>query len=241
MYVDESGVESVYDKTKFFITAGVIIHEDDLESIKKTIRDYVDQNFSGSYKDAEIHIFHMYKGKGKFVGVNPVERMNLLNSLYAVIQNLSFTAIVIGIDKAKFIARHSDPNEILDFGHILLVERFDKFLEEHNNKGIIRIDRTTGPDRKKLNQKDANILKIINRIRKRGTRWQTPAVSIIEEPTFISSYLRIGLQLADSVAYCANRHINQLPNFDSFWKIVYTKLRIVNGNPIGYGYRIYPR
>ena len=242
MYVDESGVESVYDKTKFFVTAGAIFHEDDLETMKTTIRDYVKQNFTGNYANAEIHLQQLFKAKGKFFGLTQSQKLALLNSLYSTISGLPFIGIVIGIDKQKFVSKHSDPNDILDYGHMLLVERFDNFLVEHDEKGIIRIDRTTGSTEIKLNTKDTKILKIINKIRKNGTRWQAPAKSIVEEPAFLSSHIRIGLQIADAVAYCANRHVNNNSDFDSFWKIIYSKLRSSSiGVVTGYGYRIYPK
>ena len=242
MYVDESGVEGVYDRSKFFVTAGAIFHEDDLETMKTSIRNYKNQNFTGTYANAEIHVYNIYKGKEEFFGLNRQAKLNLLTPLYDVINNLPFVGIVIGIDKQKFIQRHSDPNEILDYGHMLLVERFDKFVEGKNNKGIMRIDRTTCLDQPELNPKDTRILKLINKIRKRGTNWQFPAVHIIEEPSFFPSHVRLGLQVADAVGYCANRHINNTRDFDSYWNMVYSKLRRSSTGVVnGYGYRIYPQ
>jgi len=242
MYVDESGVESVYDKTKFFVTAGAIFHEDDLENMKTSLRDYKKQHFTSSYADAEIHVYNMYKGRAKFFGLNRQAKLNLLTPLYDVINNLPFTAIVIGIDKQKFIQRHSDPSKILDYGYMLLVERFDKFIEEKSNNGIMRIDRTTCMDQAELNLKDTTILKLINKIRKRGTKYQSAAVRIIEEPHFLPSHTRLGLQVVDAVVYCANRHINKNMDFDPYWNIVYSKLRRNSTGVVdGYGFRIYPK
>ena len=242
MYVDESGVESVYDKTEYFVTAGVIVHEDYLETFKTEIRDYVNQNFRDAYADAEIHVHDMYKGKKLFFGLNQSQKLALLTSLYTKIDGLQFTAIAIGINKKKFAQRHSNLHEILDYGHMLLVERFDNFIEENDSKGIIRIDRTTPLNKVNLNPKDTTILKLINRIRKRGTRYQTPAVSIVEEPLFLPSHVRIGLQVADAVVYCTNRYINNNHDFNSFWSIIYSKFRRSDSGKVeGYGFRIYPR
>ena len=224
MYVDELGVESVYDNTKFFVTAGAIFHENDLSTMKTEIQNYKDANFSGVYQDAEIHLQHIFKGRGKFFGLNLSQKIALLNPLYSTLHNLPFTIISIAIDKQKFIQKHH-AREILDYGHMLLVERFDNFLVEHDNKGIIRIDRTTAPNKVDLNQKDADVLKLINKIRKNGTRWQSPAISIVEEPHFLASHLRKGLQIADAVGYCINRKINNYSDFDIFWNEIYPKFR----------------
>ena len=124
---------------------------------------------------------------------------------------------------------------------MLLIERFDNFLVERDNKEIIRIDRTAAPNKVNLGPKDAYISKLINRIRKNGTRWQPPAISIVEEPDFIASHLRKGLQVADAVAYCINRKINSYSDFDIFWDKIYPKFRTdSNGDTAGYGFKIYP-
>lgn len=242
MYVDESGTESIYDKTKFFVTGGAIFHEDQLEFMKQQIDEYKATTFTGGLSGAEIHLQQMFKGKGAFYGLNLAQKMALLTPLYDTINNIPFTAIAIAIDKQKFAKRHSDLSEILDYGHMLLVERFDNFLRENSCKGVIRIDKTTPPNQIKLNQKDEYILKLINKIRKRGTRWQSPAISIVEEPYFLASYLRKGLQVADAITYCTNRILNNNSDFEPYWKIIYNKFRKNSAGIVdGYGFRIYPK
>ena len=147
MYVDESGTESVYDKTQFFVTSGVIFHENQLELMKQEIINYTSTYFTGSLEGAEIHLQQMFKGKGKFFGLNLTQKIALLDPLYSTIAGIPFIAIAIAIDKQKFIKKHSDLTEILDYGHMLLIERFDKHLQETDSKGIIRIDRTTSPNK----------------------------------------------------------------------------------------------
>lgn len=242
MYVDESGTESVYDKTQFFVTGGVIFHEEQLDFMKQEIQNYKDTYFIGPLEGTEIHLQQMFKGRGRFFGLNLPQKRALLDPLYDTINNIPFTAIVTVIDKQKFVKKHSDLSEILDYGHMLLIERYDKFLQENYCKGIVRIDRTTAPNKAELNQKDEHIRRLINKIRKRGTRWQPPAKSIVEEPYFLHSHIRKGLQVADAISYCTNRKINNNTDFDSYWKIVYSKFHTDStGNPTGYGFRIYPK
>ncbi|MCE2505593.1 MAG: DUF3800 domain-containing protein [Nitrosopumilaceae archaeon] len=224
--------QSVYDKTQFFVTGGVIFYEDQLDFMKQEIQNYKDTYFTGSLEDAEIHLQQMFKGRGKFFGLNLSQKRALLDPLYDTINTIPFTAIAI--DKQKFVKRHADLNEILDYGHMLLIERYDKFLQENDCKGIVRIDRTTAPNKAELNQKDEYIRKLINKIRKRGTRWQPPAISIVEEPHFLPSHIRKGLQIADAISYCTNRKINNNSDFDSYWKIVFSKFRTdKKGSPWG--------
>ena len=80
-----------------------------------------------------------------------------------------------------------------------MVERFDKFLHRTNNKGIIRIDKTSNKTIA-LNKKDRKILDTINHIRRHGTNLQS-IKNISEEPFLIESHLRKGLQIADATVY----------------------------------------
>lgn len=242
MYVDESGVMELSDPTTYFVTAGVIFHESDLDLMKNTVQNYKDNNFTGSLRGAEIHLYHMRKGRGRFRGLNLQQKIALLNPLYNDISTLPFTIIAVRVDKQKFARRHNDVSEILDYGYMLLTERFDYFLRENSSKGIVRIDRTTSPNQVNLNCKDSNILKLINNIRKRGTRWQPPADNIVEEPHFLQSHLRKGLQLADAVSYCVTRKSNNNVDFDTYWNQIHPKFRkSALGQIEGYGLITYPR
>ena len=141
--------------------------------MKTDIQNYKNANFSCTHQDAEIHLQHIFKGRGKFFGLNLSQKLSLLNPLYSTLHNLPFTIISVAINKQRFTKNHF-VREILDYGHMLLIERFNSFLVEKDNKGIIRIDRTTAPNKVNLDPKDAYILRLINRIKKNGTRWQSP-------------------------------------------------------------------
>ena len=180
------------------------------------------------------------KVKKDFNGLNLNQKTALLNPLYDTINKMTCTTIAIVIDKNKFVKRHH-PTEILEYGYMLLVERFDNFLRENNNKGVIKIDKSTQPNEVKLNSKDSDILKLINQVRKHGTRFQRSAKDIIEEPDFLHSFTRKGLQVADSIAYCTSRKHNSI-DFDVYWNLIYSKFRkSKTGKVLGYGLVYYPK
>jgi hypothetical protein len=242
MYLDESGVIETTHPSRYFITAGIIFHENTLSKMKKDVINFKKTNFVGNLYGAEIHTYEIRKARGKFLGITESKKHSLLNSLYTMVNNLDSTVIAIRIDKQKFVARHSDKNEILDYGYMLLAERFDNFLVENNEKGIIRIDISTSPNQTGLNCKDTKILKIINKVRKKGTKYQRAAIDIVEEPHFLKSHQRKGLQVADLVAYCTSRKTNNFTDFDAYWNLIYPKFRkSQNGKVEGYGLIAYPR
>lgn len=241
MYVDESGCPDIHDTTQYFVTCGTIFQDNDLTSMKERVQNYKDTHFTGALQNAEIHLYNMWKGNKEFYGLSSPQKKSLLDPLYNMINQLPCTIIATGIDKPKFVTRHR-PDQILEYSYMLLVERFDNFLHENNSRGLIRVDQSTNPKDTTLNQKDSLIFKTINRVRKRGTNWQKPAVDIVEEPDFLHSHTRKGLQLADAVAYCTTRKTNNHSDFDTYWKLIYPKFRKNNSGTIeGYGFRIYPK
>ena len=130
--------------------------------------------------------------------------------------------------------------DVLETGYTFLVERFDKFLRKSNHKGIIRIDKTSNKNNA-LNKKDQKILDAINRIRKSGTNWQS-IKNIAEEPQFVDSSLRKGIQIADSVVYCTNSYLNQNSDFDMYWNLMLSKMHTKsNGSFNGYGLTVFPK
>ena len=130
--------------------------------------------------------------------------------------------------------------DILETAYKFLIERFDKFLRKTENKGVVRIVRTSNKYNT-LNKKDVKILNLINNVRHHGTNWQTVR-NIIEEPLFYDSTIRKGLQIADAIVYCTNRHLNNNADFNKYWNLLHPKIQTsVEGNIVGYGLTIFPR
>lgn len=241
MYVDESGTEDLTDDTRFFVIGGVIVHEDDLIPMEEKIQWYKDSNFYGFAKDAEIHLHQMYRSRGKFHGINKSEKYRMFDALFDAIHEIKLAAIVIVIDKLRLKETADEYSHILDYGYTMLTERFQMFLKENGCKGIMRVDKTTPPNRVILNEKDGHILEVVNTMRRRGTWFMPDAGLIVEEPHFLRSDSRKGLQVADAVSYCANKKFNGHSDFDSYWGVVASKLcRGHDGLTAGYGLKVYP-
>lgn len=240
MYIDEAGVEAKNDQTQYFVTSGAIFHEDDLTDMKKTVHAFKNNIFTGKFANNEIHTHDIYKGKNKFLGITPSQIDTILTSLYTIINNLNFSTISVAIDKPALMKSKFSNYDVLETAYKFLVERFDKYLRRTENMGIIRIDKTS--DRPNiLNKKDGKILSEINNIRHHGTNWQS-IKNIVEEPLFYDSLLRKGLQIADAVVYCTNRHLNKKSDFDNYWDLLYPKIQKSPLESIwGYGLTVFPK
>jgi len=242
MYVDESGSELLSDKSPWYVTSGVIFHEDDLSSMKGSVQNYKNNNFVGKLKGAEIHLHDMFNCQNRFEDMSQQEKWSLIDNLYQTVSALPMTIISSCINKYKFIRKYGSlEDKIIDYCYVMLVERFQMFLQDNNNKGIMRIDKTTDKKQFKLNKKDERIIININKIR-RHSSGRLQAVSIVEEPLIIDSILRKGLQLADSVAYCTTKFLNNRTGFTHCWDLLLPKIRSNSDGKIeGYGLIIYPQ
>ncbi len=242
MYVDEAGVAELTHPSTYFITTGVIFHTNDLYSMKNEIQNYKNTFFIGALENAEIHVHKIWQSKSEFTGMLPPAKTALLDPLYDIISKLPCTVITVLIDKKKFTSKHSNPNLIHYYAYMILTERYDYFLRDNASKGLIRIDRTSSPLELKLNCRDTDTLELINSVRRNGSYYHPPATDIVEEPQFLHSHHRKGLQIADAVCYCIGRKSNGHTDFDKYWDLIYTKLRHSKYGQIGgFGFISYPK
>ena len=235
MYVDDSGVPDLNDNSPFYVISGVIIHESDMTKMKNMVDEFKDRNFKSNYVNAEIHTHDIYKSRKEFDGITLQEKYDLLNKLYELINNLPITVISVGIDKKR--AKNEMPHwDVFKAAWTFLIERFDSFIDDNDdstNKGIIRID-------KSCKIQESTTMELVNNLRKNGSYYQK-IKHIIEEPQFLDSHRRRGLQLADVTAYCTVRNLTQSTKFQPYWNIVESKLRRSrSGQILGYGLKIFP-
>ena len=166
--------------------------------------------------------------------------MEILDKLYTVISDIRFSITSVAINKPNLLTSKWNNYDVLETGYTFLIERFDKFLRRTNNKGIVRIDKTSNKQ-VALNKKDCKILDTINHIRKHGTNWQSIR-TIAEEPFLIESHLRKGLQIADADVYCTNSFLNLNEDFKNYWDMIYPKIHTSNvGSIWGYGLYVFPK
>jgi len=244
MYVDESGVEELKDKTPYYLASGVIFHEDDISTMKNIIQQYKNQNFTGDLAGSEIHLYDMYNTKNDFDGLSNQHKWELIDNLYHTIPDLPITIITACIDKKKFHLwkPQAKTKDVISMCYNILLERFQMFLQDNSGKGVIRIDRTTCKDQYKLNSKDRFIIKHTNSIRKKYFVAFVRAKDIIEEVLLLDSSTRKGLQIADAIAYCTTKHLTNQTDFNQSWNIIEPKFRrSTSGNINGYGLIIFPK
>lgn len=240
MYVDESGVEQTSDQTRHFLVSGVVIHEQNLQDMYARVYKIRGSVFPTKFKNSEIHAHDIYKGHKDFFGISKSEVHESLHGLYASLLDIDFSTISIVIDKKALLCSRYSDYDVLGTAYTFLIERFDNFLHKSGEKGMLRLDRTSGKPNS-LNAKDRKILDLINVIRMHGTGWQS-IQHIVEGPLFLDSSESGGLQIADAIAYCTANHIKKNSDFDPYWDLICTKAqKNPRGTINGYGLYHFPK
>lgn len=234
MYIDESGVPSSKDSSKYYILSGIIVHDDTIKSMKRSVFDYKQIHFINNYIDAEIHTHNICKAKEEFSSILIHEKNNLLDHLYNMVSGLSIKIITVVIDKDLLQQKH--PNwKIFKTAWNILMKRFDLYLESLNilnEKGRIKIDRVTVEQRQELN-------KIIKEMRGNKKKWQR-IDNIVGDPVFATSHGTEGIQIADAIAYCTTKYLTKNERFNKYWQKIEKLWHTKDGKILGYGLIIFP-
>lgn len=219
-------------KQKNYIISGVIVHEDKVKDLKKAICQYKINNFTGEYIDAEIHTHDIYQGREEFTEITLETKYELLNKLYDIIKDMNIVNISVIINK-QLLKKENIIEHVYEISWAFLIERFNKYIQEKDKYegGIIKIDTST-------NKQQLDILKIINELRKHGTRYDK-CDRIMKEPIFVDSSAVEGIQVADAIAYCTFRRNTE--KFKPYWNKIYGKFRKNNDMVESYGIKEYPK
>ncbi len=230
MYVDESGSINL-KHGKYYTISGIIIQEFIVQHIEKEIEKFKLTHFGNS--NVEIHTYDLWCGETIFQDIHITQRKTIMGNLYESIRLFPITIISVIIDKDR-INRYYNNWNVLVAAWSFMVERFDMFLNCNNQKGMLIID-------KNMKKPDKEIYDLIQCLRKNGTNYHQ-VQHIIEQPLFINSLESIGLQLADSIAYCVYKKFSG-SNFEDFHdRCIWPKYRgdIYSNEHNGYGLKIFP-
>lgn len=234
MYVDDSGSPSMRDNSDYYVVSGAIIHELDIRQVEIRTQQYKKKHFR-EYAKEEIHVHDIYKSQRGFSGLTINRKYELLDTLYEFVETLPITIISVGIDKPDLL-RERPQWHIFNAAWTFLIERFDRYIIDSRgrDRGIIIVDKSS-----KIPENE--ISRIVNLLRRNGSYFQPEIENIVEEPIFVESRLREGIQIADSCAYCTLKHLTAYDKFKPYWKIIEGKLRRgPNGNTAGYGFKVFP-
>lgn len=204
MYIDESGdtIPLTQQGKKFLVLTGAVIHEADIPKVEEAFRKIKDKY----YQDPDIEIksnFLRYANPDLSeyspIKLNDRQKYDELEKEMAdFLKGIPVVLLSVAIDKTGFWKQLPAQNPY-DQTYILLLERFQKYLEEQKGLGICIIDPREGQVEKSFIGQDLD--RIHNRLRFEESELGRKCPNVIERLLFSTSDKTIGIQVADLFCY----------------------------------------
>jgi len=246
IYIDSSGTPLMKEDENYVLSA-IIVNENDWTYIDNMVTDIKIKHFPNiEPSKIEIHAKDMVNKDNYFKDLTYNQIFNIFTDIYRFIgdEKNYLTIISVIIKKDKIYPHKKKQFDIEEWGHRLIIERIEKYLEKvnKNNKtdqyGLM-IEDTVSP------KNDEMIRNKVHIIMADGTMY-SKINYLIEDPLFTDSKWRNLSQLVDCVAYCirrkfkSNQSLDKKMRWDNYFEIISTKFDSKNGNYLGYGLKIFP-
>lgn len=201
LYVDESGKSGLHDPVQpFHVLGGLIVEQSKWLAMETDLNARIDAIVPPPRpSDWELHMTEMVNGKGHFSAMRRQDRQALWEAVLDVIDTHCPTLIFTIVDKPRHVAQYgvnAIPAE--DYTYMLMIERFNYFLGNRGDVGVIVSDDQKGSE-DAIRQAHATY-------RTRGTGYAV-IEHVIETPFFAPSHWSRMLQIIDVATWFVNRYL----------------------------------
>lgn len=236
LYVDESGRSGLHDPIQpFHILGGVAFHDSEWKAIERDLMACVDLLVPGPRPpDWELHMAHIYHGKGYFRPMSRVIRSALVDCVTNLFANYSMTLFMMAIDKPRLVQQYAYPVPPTRLAYEFMIERFDRFLQrQQDSVGMIVSDDQKGEEK---------IIRAAQEAYRRTGTSQQRIDHVVETPFFVPSHNSWMIQIVDVATFWCNRWLKTRPAAPPpEWVRLEPYLdRSASGHPGGYGIKIFP-
>ena len=160
MYVDESGDPGrpldqdrnvIHGSSKLFTLAGIIVDGKEKDRIDANVRDLALSFFSESVVNTtKIHCHPLLRRAPPYDALSSLDRHRLEYGMFRIIQDSPCTLLSVTIDLVAHFDKYSFPINPKAYAMLIILERFQSFLEDKNARGIVKYERFNKIERKKL-------------------------------------------------------------------------------------------
>lgn len=249
LYIDESGdtIPLSQDGKKHLVLTGCIIDESKVQEIDATFRKIKKKYYQNS--DIEIKSNFLRYANPDLSQSSPIKLMSrakydeLEKDMATFLKLIPVEVISIVIAKEPYWQQYPSQNPYM-VAYMFLLERFQKYLAEHDSLGICVIDPREGQVEKHYFGDEINELHELMRHsgREDGHIWsQCP--NIIEKLLFSQSDKTMGIQLADLYCYPVYHIYEYNKKPEEYWRfndVTKPKLQKKNGKLDGIGLKYFP-
>ncbi len=172
LYIDESGDPGNYlDKneqkikgsSRFFTLAGIIVNEEQKEKLNKIIKDIIGKYFKQIQlpNKFKLHYYPLRNAKQPYDKISYMHRNNLVNDVFDVIKGQECFLLSVTIDLMQHCKKYDMLVDPKSYAMLIMLERFQYFLEEQEKEGIVIYERFNKKTRKKVERTIKKLQKML--------------------------------------------------------------------------------
>ena len=234
LYVDESGKSGLRDATQpYFVLSGIVVDDSQWRQIETHLEKIIDAILPRKQRPAgwELHMADIEAGQRYFKGMRRADCRALVEAVVSTIEKFDLTLLVMVIDKSQLARRRKQSAMGVDhWAYEFMVERYQHFLRRRRTIGIVVGDEQKGAEA--LSRADHALW------RRSGTSALKKVDRVLETVFFLPSHYSLMLQMADVVAWWANRAMRDsakgAPEPET-WTRLKAKIDMhANGKMVGY-------
>lgn len=206
LYIDESGdlgdylderYQVIRGSSRFFTLAGIIVSDDEKKRLDDAVRLTIDRYFSGISlpHGFKLHYHPLRNKRDPYDQLSDTQRKTLADDVFDMIRKSNCALLSVTIDLKRHCNKYSIPADPQSYAILMMLERFQDFLEENGGIGEAVYERFNKRARKRAERTMAGLREVL-RFRH------------YKELSNISGHIRNGdpktqpiLQLADFFAY----------------------------------------
>ena len=163
LFLDESGDEGDFDNNKpnkggsseFFTVGGIIIKDENRNKFRN-VYDLILSRFFNNIElpnNFKLHYTELREGREyPYNLISKDQRFEISNTIFNAINTIDCNLLSVTIDLDRHCTKYNNPVSPLAWTLYLIMERFQYFLEDTNEKGEIIFERYNSRLRRKVNQ-----------------------------------------------------------------------------------------
>lgn len=234
LFIDECGdhqLEKFNPSFPIFTLCGVLISEDKLDGLEKSIK-----SFKRSFFNDEGVIIHSRDIRKQEKEFSILQYDDIKQRFYGEINSILgqqdvYVIVCCSILKEPFIERFSKGEDVYGLSLKYLIERSIFYMDDNISEGKLNIY----IERRGVKQ-DRALLNYYNRLRATGTKWVTAERLVSRLGNFNFCFKKeniIGLQLADLIAYPITRHVLNPKKPNPAYDVICDKIYTYKGAVLG--------
>lgn len=159
LYIDESGDAGDYlnkdgsrinGSSKYFVLGGIIVKDSNVNKFDQSYTNLIQNYFSGIKLESNFKLhYHALRNKHEpYDKLKDELRWKIPDDVFLIIQNLECNLLSVTIDLEKHCTKYKTPAEPRAYSLLLMLERFQYFLEANHDVGIAKYERFNAKMRK---------------------------------------------------------------------------------------------